>query len=244
MAGKRVTDPLARGFYTVPEAARLIRVGSARRIFGWLRGYPGRDIGPLLSRDYQPIGDNEELSFLDLMEVRFVEHFRERGVKLKALRLAAERMRRDYKTAHPFALKDVLLVADKADVYVKEVLRESAEAAGDIRLRSLVTNNYVMYEAIKRALLPGVEFDPTTQLASEWKPIPDRFPSILIDPRKAYGKPVLPMGIPTGVLVDAWRAENENADAVAYWFQISVSDVAQAIAFEQALDARPAQQNA
>ena len=84
---------LAAGFYTVQEAARLIEVGSVRRITGWLRGYPGRNVEPLLTRDYAKIGDYEELSFLDLMEVRFVEHFREQGVKVRTLRRALENAR-------------------------------------------------------------------------------------------------------------------------------------------------------
>ena len=65
-------NPLARGFYSVKDAARLIENARARRIYGWLKGYPDRDIGPLLERDYTPINDRQELSFLDLIEVRFL----------------------------------------------------------------------------------------------------------------------------------------------------------------------------
>jgi len=236
MRRSALTNPLGRGFYTAAEAARLIRVGSTRRINAWLRGYPGRQIGPLLTRDYHPLGKHEELSFLDLMEVRFVEHFREHGAKVRTLRIAAEQLRKDFKTEHPFALRDVLLVADRADVYVREVLRKSAEEAGDMRLRSLVTNNYVMYEAIKAALLPGVTFNPATHLASTWQPMPEEFPRVTVNPKVAYGQPALPSGIPTGTLFDAWKAENENVDTVAYWFGIGSADVLEAVRFEQALD--------
>lgn len=229
-------NPLSRGFYTVPEATRLLRAKSARRIYGWLRGYQGRAVGPLLVRDYKPIGDVEELSFLDLMEVRFVEHFMEYRVKPRSLRRASEKLREELKTNHPFALQTVIVVADRADVFVKDVFRSSAEETGDVRLRSLVTDNYVMYEAIKRGMLPGITFNPKSRLADSWAPIPDRFPEIRLDPRRAYGQPTLPAGVPTGVLYDAWRAENENADAVAYWYGLSVTDVAEAIRFEQALD--------
>jgi uncharacterized protein (DUF433 family) len=234
--GQAFRNPLAQGFYTVPEAARLIQVGSARRIYGWLRGYSGRDIGPLLERDYQPIGDAEELSFHDLMEVRFVEHFREYGVKVSSLRIAANRLRNELNTKHPFASQKVILTADKADVFVKEVLQKAAEETDDIKLRSLTTNNYVMYEAIKQALIPGVEFSPHTELVNRWKPIPNKFPEITIDPRIARGQPVLPKGIPTGVLFDAWKAENKNVDSVALWYNLKSTDVLQAIRFEQALD--------
>lgn len=232
----RVRNPLAAGFYTIAEAARLIRVGRERRIHGWLRGYPGRNVGPLLERDFAPIDKDEELSFLDLMEVRFVEHFREHGVKARSLRLAADRLRAELDTSHPFASKRVLLVADQADVYVKEVLKESAKAAEDFRLRSLVSGNYVIYEAIRNALLPGVTFEADGDLTDTWAPIPDRFPNIIINPKIAYGQPSIPRGIPTATLRDAVRAENDNIDAVAYWYGVNTTDILEAINFEQALD--------
>ena len=231
-----IENPLARGFYTVPQAARLIRVGSTNRIYGWLRGYPDRQVGPLLERDYRPIADNEELSFLDLMEVRFVETFREHGVKLRSLRLAAQRLREEFKAAHPFAQDRVVLVADKADVLVEEVLRDSASKTEDPRLRSLLTRNYVMYEAIKQSLIPGVRFDVNTHLAREWAPIPDRFPKIIMRPQVAYGQPAGPSRVPTAVLFDAWRAENDNADAISHWYEVPLAEVIEAINFEQQLD--------
>jgi hypothetical protein len=39
MGSPAIINPLGMGFYSVPEAARLIEFGSARRIYGWLRGY-------------------------------------------------------------------------------------------------------------------------------------------------------------------------------------------------------------
>jgi uncharacterized protein (DUF433 family) len=233
---KATPNPLAAGFYTVPEAARLIQVGTSRRIHGWLRGYAGRGVGPLLTRDFAPLGDTEELSFLDLMEVRFVEQFREAGVKIKSLRIAADALRKELSTNHPFATQRVLIVADKADVLVKEVLRQSAEQAGDIRLRSLVSNNFVMYDAIKQSLLPGVEFEGSSGLASQWAPRYADFPQITINPKVAFGQPVVPRGIPTDTLYSAYKAEKDNADKVAYWYDVSAADVMDAVRFERALD--------
>jgi uncharacterized protein (DUF433 family) len=234
----REINPLARGFYTVQEAARLIQVGSTNRIYGWLKGYPRRQIGPLLNRDYQPIGDTEELSFHDLMEIRFVEHFREHGVKARSLRIAAERLKDEFKTSHPFALDRVIFVADKADIFVEEVLKESAEKASDPRLRSLLTKNYVMYEAIKQALLPGVRFDTATHMADQWKPLPKDFQRIVIDPKVAHGQPAGPSQIPTGVIYDAWFAEGENPEPVSHWFEIPTADVIEAVRFEKRLMSR------
>ena len=151
-------------------------------------------------------------------------------------RLAAAELRKEYKTTHPFALKNVLLVADKADVFVTNTLRESAREAEDPKLLSLTTRNYTMYEALKHALLPGVSFDPDSNLADEWKPIPDRFPMITVNPMRAFGQPTTPKGVPTATLFDAWKAEGRNADTVADWYGVKVKEVISAVRFEQALD--------
>jgi uncharacterized protein (DUF433 family) len=231
----RVSTKLGQGFYTVSEAARLIRVGNSQRIYGWLRGYSGREVGPLLERDFAPIDDVQELSFLDLMEVRFVEHFREHGVKVRSLRLAAEKLRNELGTKHPFALQRVHVVADHADILVEEAFRNSATEAGDPRLRSLLTDNYVMYEAIKQNLLPGVMFDTSSHLARSWIPRPIEFPGIGIDPHVAYGQPATAKGIPAATLYDAWKAENENIDNVAYWYGIPSPEVIEAVRFQEHL---------
>jgi uncharacterized protein (DUF433 family) len=231
-------NPLSQGFYTVAEAARLIRVGSRQRIYGWLKGYPRRGAGPLLARDYEPVGGVEELSFLDLMEVRFVEHFREHGVKMRSLRRASARLRQEWNTTHPFALQRVHVIADKADIFVEEVLRDSAEQEHDPRLRSLLTENYVMYEAIKQNLLPGVTFDSKSHLAETWAPRAIEFPAIKINPRVAFGQPATPSGVPTITLYNAWKAEKQNADEVAYWYDLPSTEVLEAIRFEELLDRR------
>lgn len=234
---RSTASPLSGGFYTVPEAVRLIKVGNEQRIRGWLQGYPDRP-GPILLRDYQPIDKRQELSFLDLMEVRFVEQFREAGVKMRSLRHAALRLREEFNLPHPFASDRVVLVADRADVFVEQVLKKSAEEEGDRTLLSLLTNNYTMYEAIKESLLPGVRFQQSTRLAKSWAPRPDEFPEIEINPLIAYGQPAIPEGVPTSVLYDDWRAENEDFDAVAYWHKLPTLSVKRAVEFENEIHRR------
>jgi uncharacterized protein (DUF433 family) len=227
-------NPLARGFYTVRDAARLIENARAQRIYGWLKGYPDRDIGPLLERDYKPIGERQELSFLDLIEVRFVEHFRAHEVKLRTLRRAAERLRDEFKTPHPFATGQVHLEADKADIFLV-VMRQSAEQEKDRALLSLTTDNYVLEDIIKRNLVPGITFDRQTHIARKWTPRPLKFPHIVIDPKVAYGQPIVQSGVPTSVLLASWEAESDY-DEVALWHNVKSSEVRQAVEFEKFLD--------
>lgn len=232
------TNSLARGFYTVKDAARLIEHARAQRIYGWLKGYPDRDIGPLLDRDYKPVNDRQELSFLDLIEVRFVEHFRAHEVRLRTLRRAADRLRKEFDTPHPFATDQIHLAADKADVFLV-VMRESAKEERDRALLSLTTDNYILEEIIKRNLVPGLVFDRRTHVARRWTPRPIEFPDIIIDPRVAYGQPIVESGVPTAVLLSSWEAEND-LDEVAFWHGVKSSEVQRAVEFEKFLDEQQA----
>ena len=55
-------DPLLGGFYTVGEAARLLRIDNRQRIYRWLRS--GDDAcEAVIARDYDPISKSQELSF-------------------------------------------------------------------------------------------------------------------------------------------------------------------------------------
>lgn len=231
------TNPLARGFYTVRDAARLIEVGDARRIHGWLRGYPGRKAGPLLVRDYQPLCKTQELSFLDLMEVRFVEHFREIGVKPQTLRRCLETARAKFNEDKPLLKQGVLFIPtdDRRKVVVEEVLKPAAEENADTALWNLVDRNYEFNQFIERHLARGLTFDPKTELTSAWAPRARDFPEIIIDPAVAYGQPVVPKHIPTATLFEAWEAEQGDAATVADWFNIPTSQVQMAVGFEQLL---------
>lgn len=227
-------NPLAAGFYTVPDAVRLIEVGDAKRIYGWLRGYPRSTMGPLLNRDYRPLNGTEELSFLDLMEVRAVEYFRSHGVHARTLRRALEEARDYLETEHPFATDYITFRADKKYIYIDDILKRSAEEESDRLLYNLITRQHESYILIKQTIGRGVEFDPKTHFPRVWTPR-RQFPQVTVNPLISYGRPALRVGIATETLFDAWKAEKHDYDEVAYWFQIPVTDVEQAVAFEQEL---------
>ena len=230
-------NPLACGFYTVSEAARLIERGSRHRIYGWLKGYPRSKSGPLLYRDYEAVGGHEELSFIDFVEIRFVEHFRAHGVKARPLRLAANMLRERLGVDHPFARDVVYLTADKADVFVG-TMAEAAQETSDRVLESLTTRNLIMYEMIKEYLVPGLQFDKNTSLVRRLSPRPSKFPEIVIDPLVAYGQPFIGEGVPTKTLYDSWIAENKDYDEAAFWNNVTPLAVRRAVKFENEIYGR------
>lgn len=222
-------DPLAGGFYTAGEAARLLGISNSRTIVDWLKGRSSR--GPVVQRQYAPIGNSQELGFLDLIEVRFIDQFRKQGYSLQSLRKAAEVAREELGIEHPFALYGVSFVGKRKNLFLKV-----AKDLGDTKLLNLVTRQYAMYDVLEEVLQKGISFDPLSGLATQWRPKEKEFPKVVLDPTIAYGQPSLEMPrLPTGVVFDAWKAEGGDYAALADWFEIDEASVREAVEFELAL---------
>lgn len=221
-------DPVAGGFYTVREASRLLNIPQTQRITAWLQGHPGSASGPIIKRQYDPLKKIQELGFWDLLEVRFVDHFRAQGVSLQALRKAANTARELWQQEHPFATSAKFMTDRKA------VFITSAEETQDNVLLNLVTKQYEMYAAIIEVLSRGIDFDHVSQLAREWKPRPKEFPSVALNPKVAYGQPAV-SGVPTEVIYKQWKAEDGSYAAVSDWFEVKEALVKEAVEFELGL---------
>lgn len=225
---KAMTDPVAGGFYTVGEAARLLGIGNSRVIIEWLKGRTGRS--PVILRQYEPINNTQELGFLDLIEVRFIDHFRKQGYSLQSLRRAAEVARAELDTQHPFARYGVEFLVERKNLFLRV-----AQDMGDSKLLNLVTRQYAMYEVLEKVLEKGLKFD-TSGLVTSWHPKSSEYPHVVVDPTVAYGQPALePSRVPTATLFAAFKAENGDYASVAEWYQIEERMVRQAVEFELAL---------
>ena len=218
-------DPLLAGFYSVSDAARLLRIDSVARIRGWLNGWPNSQSGPIIRRDFR---DMPTVSFLDLMEMRFIEYFRGHKVPLQTLRRAAENARTTWKTSHPFALSKYKYLTDR-----RKIFEQSAEIEGDAYTLDLATNQYEMWVALEDAIARGVVFNAATALAEKWRPRIGDFPNIIVDPQFAFGRPIVGgHAVPTATLFSLYKAEGGNAGRLANWFNISKEDVLEAVQFE------------
>ena len=221
----RTTD-VGGGFYTVREAARLLGIDRPDRIARWLTP-PSSGSLPVILRDFPKVGAQQELSFLDLVEVRFVEHFRQQKISLQALRKAAANARSALGVSHPFATSGVKFQTDR-----KRVFLETAKEAGDPHLLDLMTNQLVIYETIERVLERNLEFD-LSGFARQWRPAPETAPNVVVSPVFAFGRPVISARrVPTGTLFQAWRAEAGDFEIVADWHGVHYEEVREAVEFE------------
>src|SRR3990172_4300586 len=107
---------LGVGFYIRADAARLLKVHPAR-LNRWIYGYTykireesqqiKRHKGPIVRVDLPSLDNAIALSFVELMELRVVKSFLDRGISLQRVRIAAERAMELFDTAHPFASRRV-----------------------------------------------------------------------------------------------------------------------------------------
>lgn len=217
-------DYLGIGVYTVPEAARLSGVSQAR-VHSWLRGYSrahGDRSIPKVGGQWPSMDGKHVLGFLDLMEVRFIKHFLDGGVKWKTIRIAAQKAREQLHHDHPFATR---FISDRLSIF-----EETLEETGDRRLRDLVDNQFAMFQILEPLLIEGIEFD-NHGTAKLWRPSKDQ-QDVVLDPNRSFGHPIIDSaGVPTAALFDAFSAERD-IDRVAAWYEIDRDFVQQAIDFE------------
>lgn len=229
----RSQDLLGRGAYGLTEAMRLTGV-PVQRIRRWTQGYTylhrGRRIhsDPLIATETGGTRDQPILDFLDLMEIRFLDAFRKHGVSAYAIRVAAENARRLMEHPRPFSTK-------RFRTDGRTILAEFAEGTGDASLIDLVRNQYEFRQVVGQYLYAGVEFDDADD-PQRWWPL-GRRRSVAIDPLRNFGAPiVLPGGIQTLTLARAVAAGQSQRE-VAWWYEIPVGRVRDAVAFERAIAA-------
>lgn len=206
------------GAFTTSQVARLLRRETSD-IARWVRGSD-----PLIRTDYEPIGGRPVLSFDGLLEARFVSHMLSEGVPLRLLRRVSKKLR-EQGFDHPFAC-DREIVSDGFRLFESE----------DGRLVNLVNECYAEPQLMEPALEGRIVFKRGKP--SYYQPYPVDLPKVRIDPRVAFGRPIVVEGssaAPTSKLASV--AEAEGVEAAADWFFVSPDAVRQAAAFEERLAA-------
>jgi uncharacterized protein (DUF433 family) len=217
------------GLYTFQEAARLtgIKSGELRR---WLRGYATEKTSmPPLWETELAGADLDGLSFHDLLEVRFVKAFRQHGVSLQTIRVAARHAREMFDSPYPFT-------CHRFQTDGKTIFGEAMRESGELDMMDLHQKQFVFEKIIRPFLYEGIEFG-ADERASRWFPTKNR--KVVLDPAIAFGKPIVTdIGIRTDILFEAWLAEGKDRQRVARQFEVPLDAVDAAIRFEEKIDER------
>jgi uncharacterized protein (DUF433 family) len=229
--------PVGTGLYPLGKAARLVGE-EPRTVRRWLQGYSWKyrddrsSSGPLWDLQYahdQALGEEHVLSFRDLLELRTVARFVERGVSLRVVRATIEAAR-EYLGDYPLQSRRFLTDG-------KRIFMEAVERVGDDpRLLDVQDRQFVFGSIIRPSLFEGIEYD-RSGAAQRWFPVA-RQKIVVLDPQVQFGEPTIAKaGVPTDTLHDAFVAEGKDRQRVARLFGVTPREVAAAVQFEQRLAA-------
>jgi uncharacterized protein (DUF433 family) len=222
--------PLGTGFYSVPEAARLLKT-PARNINRWLGGYSyrepdgtSRELPPLWLPQLPRVENRVELGFRDLIELRFVAAFMDAGLGLKTIRSCLEYARECVQDERPFSTR-------RFQTDGKTIFLEGLRKSGDADLLDLKNRQFVFRQIIASSFK---DLDIEDDAVSRWRPFNGK-KSIVIDPTRAFGQPIATQyGVPTVALAEAVEAEGSIA-AVTRLFDVPASVVEDSLKFEKSL---------
>ena len=234
------SDALGRGAYGAAEGLRLlnfsrsnapVRHVSRNTVARWLRGYDFGTDGehhsePLWHPDYSNEDNLIEFSFRDLIELRFVKAFRDIGLALPTIRECYQRAAEEVQDERPFSTQ-------KFRTDGKTIFLEITEGIQEAKLVDLRRRQNV-FRTIVEPSLKDLEFDASA--VARWFPLGIARKSIIIDPTRAFGRPIAASGIPTEVLSRAVTVEGSVAKVVRL-YDVSSAEVKDAVAFEKRLAA-------
>lgn len=215
---------LSSGIYSIPQAASLLNVSPYSLRF-WVCGRRGMHSDPIVKSELEPIEHLIALTFVNLIEARFIIKFAKYGVSVRSIRYMAEEARRVLNHPHPFAT-DIMFRTDGQKIFI-----ETAKQTGDKKLYDLKGKNWGFYKILADALKKDVIYGQSG-IAEGWYPRKDTAPNILVHPKVAFGQPSLQEhGVPAEALYEAYRAEGEDFDSIARWFAVPLEQVREAVSF-------------
>jgi uncharacterized protein (DUF433 family) len=236
-------DVLGRGVYGASEGLRLINFRrqfdvssgavSRQTIARWIRGYDYRRAGetrhsdPLWQPDYINEDETLELSFRDLIELRFVKTFKDHGLSLPTIRACFKRAVELVHDDRPFSTQKFR--TDGRTIFL-EITHDVQEGELiDLKRRQGVFHSVILPS------LHDLEFD--ADIVARWFPLGMGRRTIVVDPARAFGRPiVVDGGVPIEVLADAVETEG-GAHRVARLYDVPLAAVRDSVAFHQRLAA-------
>lgn len=229
--------PLGIGYYTVPDAARLLGM-KPYAINRWLGGYhftldgADRHMEPLWSVQLPRLDGRLYLGFRDLIELRFVNAFVGAGVSLKAIRACLAYARECANDPRPFSTQRFR--TDGRTIYLDTLRRLEDEPGTEEReLLDLKNRQYAFASVIEKFFK---DLDIEADAVARWRPLNGKV-TIVLDPQRSFGQPIATdYGIPTETLRDAVAAEG-STKLVSRLYELPESVVKDACRFEERLHA-------
>jgi uncharacterized protein (DUF433 family) len=219
---------LGQGVYRLSEVIQYtgLPATTVRAWFKWRSDKMGK--GPIFASDFQEIGGDYAVSFLNLIDAYVAAFLRDQGVSPTLIRRAYSILQGELHTPHPFAHAD--LRTDGARIIRHRFSDKDDSALVDVVSKQMLFSQW-------RDVLSRIVYGHVTRLAESWKIAK----GIIIKPSVSFGRPVIDgTGISSFVVANQYRANGKNAARVARLFDIKITDVKNAVNFESNLKQRQA----
>src|SRR5262249_24901489 len=208
--------------------------GISRQTIGrWLCGYDythdgeKRHSDPLWEPDYTNEDNTLELSFRDVVELRFVKTFKDHGLSLATIRTCFKRAVELVHDDRPFSTQKFRTDGKTIFLEITDNVREGELI--DLKHRQSAFHSVILPS------LHDLEFD--AHIVARWFPLGSVRRTIVVDPARAFGRPIIVEGgVPVEVVVDAVEVEGGEQRG-AKLFDIPLAAVRDAILFHQRLAA-------
>lgn len=212
---------LDRAIYSYSDVDRLIGLhsGTARR---WLEGYTraGRFYVPVLRPE--PAG-TELVTWGEMVEARLLSEFRSRRVPVQRLRPAIERLRTEF-GPYPLAHARPFLEVDGRELV--RVVQDQVDLDPGLQLVVVRNGQLVLTETTER-FRSAIDYE--SGIAGRLRP-ESRTPSVLMDPRRAFGQPAI-RSVRTDALAEDYRA-GTSREELAELYSLTPEQVDEALRFE------------
>lgn len=220
----RGRDPRELPAYGLIEAAHYLRLPE-QTIRQWLYGRPlpsGKVSRPLV---YPASPRTHQLSFVNLLELHVLSAIRrEHKVNMRKVRQAIDQLEKQFKSAHP--LIDQEMLTDGTDIFVESIGHlVNLNQHGQLAMREVLSAYLKRIERDEAGL--AVRLYPFTRRPGEDTPR-----IIAIDPRVAFGRPVIAgTRIPTAEVAERFKA-GDSIEELLREYDASAAQIHEAIRCE------------
>lgn len=221
---------LGRGIYSYKEASAItgVKIDSVRRWFDGYKNYRSRShIEPLIKGDYRDSTSKKVVSFLDLIELLFIDAFHNHNISLQSIRIAVTRASSILRTDHPFAMK-------KFYTDGKTILAEISRV-NDSDLVDLIKQQYQISEIVLPSLYNCIDFS-NYEVAQRYWPL-GKNRGVVIDPSRNFGKPIInDINVSIKTIADLLSTGHSD-DEISDWYEIEPKYIELAKEYELRLTA-------
>jgi uncharacterized protein (DUF433 family) len=214
---------LNNGIYTIPEVSKILRLPYQRVSF-WTSKYWDSKLGKIFEGQYSwTLNNSKAVSFHTLIEFFVFYQMAEAGVRPREVLNSHIELSKIFQTPFPFAQKDIL---ENIRTTGKKVFFETKEG-----ILSLDGLKQFKLDFI-RVFFKNLEFD-NELVASRFWPL-GREKSILVDPRRQFGHPVLGSTNIYPETIYNLIKSGEPVDFIAFTYEIDKKCIEDAIIYCEA----------